>query len=91
MKNYWKMRDFSLFSVSYAYVDHSSYQADRLFLQNKVRMKFKCLVMYFVMLPRKLPQYIKTMLIYCGKMRIICGRKIYVLRKAIGVDQDEEL
>ena len=41
MKNYWRMRDFSIFSVPYAYVDHSSYQADRLFVQNKVRMKFK--------------------------------------------------
>ena len=41
MKNYWRMRDFSLFSVPYAYVDHSSYQADQLFVQNKVRMKFK--------------------------------------------------
>ncbi len=41
MKNYWRMKDFSLFSVLYAYVDHSSYQADRLFVQNKVRVKFK--------------------------------------------------
>ena len=41
MKNYWRMKDFSIFSVSYAYVDHSSYQADRLFAQNKARMKFK--------------------------------------------------
>lgn len=41
MKNYWRMKDFSLFSVHYAYVDHSSYQADRLFVQNKVRVKFK--------------------------------------------------
>lgn len=41
MKNYWRMKDFSIFSVSYAYVDHSSYQADQLFVQNKVRMKFK--------------------------------------------------
>ena len=41
MKNYWRMRDFSIFSVPYAYVDHSSYQADQLFVQNKVRMKFK--------------------------------------------------
>ena len=35
------MKDFSIFSVLYAYVDHSSYQADRLFVQNKVRVKFK--------------------------------------------------
>ena len=41
MKNYCRMKDFSLFSVLYAYVDHSSYQADRLFVQNKVRVKFK--------------------------------------------------
>ena len=41
MKNYWRMRDFSIFSVPYAYVDHSSYQADQLFVQNKVRMRFK--------------------------------------------------
>lgn len=40
MKNYWKMSDFSIFSVPYAYVDHSSYQADQLFVQNKVTMKF---------------------------------------------------
>lgn len=41
MKNYWKMSDFSIFSVPYAYVDHSSYLADHLFVQNKVTMKFK--------------------------------------------------
>ena len=41
MKYYWRMKDFSILSVSYAYVDHSSYQADRLFVQNKVRVKFK--------------------------------------------------
>ena len=41
MKNYWKMSDFSLFAVPYAYVDHSSYLADQLFLQNKITMKFK--------------------------------------------------
>jgi hypothetical protein len=41
MKNYWRMRDFSLFSVPYAYVDHSSYLADQLFVQNKVTMRFK--------------------------------------------------
>lgn len=40
MKNYWRMKDLSIFSVPYAYVDHSSYQADQLFVQNKVRMKF---------------------------------------------------
>ncbi len=41
MKNYWRMRDFSIFSVPYAYVDHRSYQADQLFVQNKVKMNFK--------------------------------------------------
>ena len=41
MKNYWKMSDFSIFSVPYVYVDHSSYLADQLFVQNKVTMKFK--------------------------------------------------
>lgn len=41
MKNYWRMSDFSIFSVPYAYVDYSSYLADGLFVQNKVRMKFK--------------------------------------------------
>lgn len=41
MKNYWRMENFSIFSVHYAYVDHSSYQADCLFAQNKVRMKFE--------------------------------------------------
>ena len=41
MKNYWRMEDFSIFSVPYAYVDHGSYLADALFVQNKVRMKFK--------------------------------------------------
>lgn len=40
-KNYWKMSDFSLFAVPYAYVDHSSYLADQLFVQNKITMKFK--------------------------------------------------
>jgi len=41
MKNYWGMSDFSIFSVPYAYVDHRSYLADQLFVQNKVTMKFK--------------------------------------------------
>ena len=35
------MSDFSLFAVPYAYVDHSSYLADQLFVQNKITMKFK--------------------------------------------------
>lgn len=41
MKNFWRMNDFSIFRVPYAYVDHSSYQADQLFRQNNVNMKFK--------------------------------------------------
>ncbi len=41
MKNYWRMSGFSIFSVPYAYVDHKSYLADQLFVQNKVTMKFK--------------------------------------------------
>ena len=41
MKNYWKMSDFSLFAVPYAYVDHSFYLADQLFVQNKIRVKNK--------------------------------------------------
>lgn len=41
MKNYCRMKGFSIFSVPYVYVDHCSYQADQLFVQNKVRMKFK--------------------------------------------------
>ena len=41
MKNYWRMSGLSLFSVFYAYVDHSSYLADQLFVQNNVTMKFK--------------------------------------------------
>lgn len=34
MKNYWRMEDFSIFTVPYAYVDHGSYLADALFVQN---------------------------------------------------------
>ena len=41
MKNYWRMSDFSIFSVHYAYVDHGSYLAEQLFEQNKITMKFK--------------------------------------------------
>ena len=41
MKNYWRMGDFSIFSVTYAYVDHGLYLADALLVQNKIRMKFK--------------------------------------------------
>lgn len=41
MKNYWRMSNFSIFSVFYTYIDHSSYPADRLFVQDKVRIKYK--------------------------------------------------
>lgn len=41
MKNFWKMRDFSLFANSYVYVDHNSYFADALFAQRRIVMKFK--------------------------------------------------
>lgn len=41
MKNFWRMRDFSVFSVHYAYVDHGSYLADQLFVQNRVRVRLK--------------------------------------------------
>ena len=41
MKNFWRMRACSIFSVPYSYVDHCSYLADTLFVQNKVRLKFK--------------------------------------------------
>lgn len=41
MKNFWRMRDFSVFSVHYAYVDNGSYLADQLFVQNRVRVRFK--------------------------------------------------
>lgn len=39
--NFWKMNDFSLFTVPYIYVDHSTYLADSLFAQRKIRMKIK--------------------------------------------------
>ena len=41
VENFWKMKDFSLFTVPYAYVDHFSYLADNLFVQRKITMKFK--------------------------------------------------
>lgn len=41
MKNYWRMSNFSIFSVFYTYIDHSSYPADRLFVEDKVRIKYK--------------------------------------------------
>lgn len=41
MKNFWKTDDFSLFTITYVYVDHHSYLADSLFAQRKIAMKFK--------------------------------------------------
>lgn len=41
MKNFWKMGDISLFTITYAYVDHHTYLADMLFAQKKIVMKFK--------------------------------------------------
>lgn len=41
MKNFWKMGDFSLFTIPYIYVDHNSYLADSLFSQRKIVMKFR--------------------------------------------------
>ena len=41
MKNYWKLKGFSLFAIPYVYVDHNSYFADSLFAQRKIVMKFK--------------------------------------------------
>lgn len=41
MKNFWKMRDITLFTIAYVYVDHNSYLADTLFAQRKIVMKFK--------------------------------------------------
>ncbi|MDO4556138.1 MAG: hypothetical protein Q4B70_13480 [Lachnospiraceae bacterium] len=40
-KNFWKMQDFSLFRVPYAYVDHQSFLADSLFMQRKIQVIFK--------------------------------------------------
>lgn len=39
--NYWRMKTFSICSASYAYVDHDSYLADQLFIQNQVKVNFK--------------------------------------------------
>lgn len=41
MKNYWKIKAFSLFATHYVYVDHRSYLADQLFIQYQVSVKFK--------------------------------------------------
>ena len=40
-KNFWRMKDLSIFTVPYAYVDHSSYLADPLFAQRKILMRYK--------------------------------------------------
>ena len=40
-ENFWKLDDFSIFTVTYAYVDHYSYLADNLFEQSKIKVKFK--------------------------------------------------
>lgn len=41
IKNFWKMSGFNLFTVPYAYVDHSSYQADSLLVRCKVKVKYQ--------------------------------------------------
>ena len=40
MKNFWKMDDFFPDSVSYAYLDHESYLADRIFIEKGICVKF---------------------------------------------------
>ena len=40
-KNFWKVHQLSIFTVPYAYVDHSSYLADNLFAERKISVKFK--------------------------------------------------
>lgn len=41
MKNFWKLREFSLLAVPYAYIDHRNYLADGLFAQEKITMRIK--------------------------------------------------
>lgn len=41
INNFWKLDDFSLLYVTYAYVDHKTYLADSLFIQKSVRVKYK--------------------------------------------------
>lgn len=41
MKNFWKLKDFSLLSVPYVYIDHENYLADALFAREKITMWFK--------------------------------------------------
>ena len=40
MKNFWKMDDFFPDSLSYAYLDHESYFADKIFMEKGIRVKF---------------------------------------------------
>lgn len=40
-KNYWRMSGINILTAPYAYVDHSSYLADSLFIQSKVRVKYQ--------------------------------------------------
>lgn len=41
MENFWKIKELSIITVPYAYIDHSSYLADKLFAERKIRMKYK--------------------------------------------------
>lgn len=41
MKNYWKLREKSLFTDTYAYIDHNSYLADQLFIQDRIKVRYK--------------------------------------------------
>ena len=40
MTNFWKLKDFRPFSVLYAYIDHESYLADALFIQEQISVRF---------------------------------------------------
>ena len=40
MKNFWKMDDFFPDSLSYAYLDHESYFADKIIMEKGIRVKF---------------------------------------------------
>ena len=40
MKNFWKMDNFFPDSLSYAYLDHESYFADKIFMEKGIRVKF---------------------------------------------------
>ena len=41
MKNFIKLDDLSILSVSYMYINHRDYLADALFEQNQIQMRFK--------------------------------------------------